>query len=277
MPVPIDDGPGGTRRPPRGAATRVQRAGADRHLYVALQPIVSLSSGRLVGAEALCRFPDMRPPKLRFAEADRAGLGPALQLAAASAALDAGHVLAAPSFVAVNLSTAVLLGPALPGVLDASRVPPDRVVFELGDTEAITLAPGLTRALGPLRERGVRLAVDASNATDDAFSQLLSLRPEVIKFGRTAVAEFATDPARRAFLVATNLLALEMGAAVAATGIEQPAELEAVRAVGVSYGQGYLLGHPTTDAATWRSWESRHWSLLSPGAPRRASGGGPGV
>ncbi len=244
----------------------------ETRLHVALQPIVSLDSGRLVGAESVCRFPGMRPPRWPVAGGRRAGLGPALELAAASAAFDTGALLAPPTFLSVEVSPGIVSGPVLAGVLERSHLSPERIVLALSGPVAVALARGLVRALNPLRERGVRLALDASQVADDSFSQLLALRPDVIRFGRPLIAGVARDPARRAVLVATNLRALEIGAKVVAADLEKPVALETVRSVGISYGQGCLLGHPTTDQTTWRSWQLRQWSLLAPDAPPAATG-----
>src|SRR5439155_11270329 len=53
------------------------------------QPIVELATGRVVGYEALARFPDPsgRPPNAYFAQAHRCGLGVELEMLALRAAL----------------------------------------------------------------------------------------------------------------------------------------------------------------------------------------------
>ena len=52
------------------------------------------------------------------------------------------------------------------------------------------------------------------------------------------------DPPRRALASALISFAAETGATIVAEGIESAAELAALRALGVGYGQGYHLGRP---------------------------------
>ncbi len=74
----------------RAAVTAIVRRRGFRTVF---QPVVALDSGRILGYEALTRFDDGTPPDRRFAEADRVGPGPALELACLQAALPAATAL----------------------------------------------------------------------------------------------------------------------------------------------------------------------------------------
>jgi EAL domain-containing protein (putative c-di-GMP-specific phosphodiesterase class I) len=110
-----------------------------------------------------------------------------------------------------------------------------------------------------LRERGVLLAVDDMGAGYASFSHVLKLRPDVIKLDRSMIVDIATNPAKRAFVTAIVLLALELDATITAEGIETREELDAVESLGVDHAQGFHIGRPDTSAATWRSWSGRLW------------------
>ena len=72
--------------PQRSEIERILREHAIEPVY---QPVASLTTGRLIGYEALARFPDApdRPPSTWFAQANACGLGPELEAAAIQAAL----------------------------------------------------------------------------------------------------------------------------------------------------------------------------------------------
>jgi EAL domain-containing protein (putative c-di-GMP-specific phosphodiesterase class I) len=60
-------------------------------------------------------------------------------------------------------------------------------------------------------------------------------------------------------VTALVLLALDLDASVTAEGIETPAELETLAALGVDCAQGYLLARPSTEPDRWRRWYHRNW------------------
>src|SRR5258708_1018453 len=83
-------------------------------MRVVFQPIVNLASGRVVGREALARFPDGKAPEVWIEAAHRAGLGIDVELLALTRALDARPE--GGGFVSLNLSPAALMCPTLPGL-----------------------------------------------------------------------------------------------------------------------------------------------------------------
>ena len=72
------------------SARRSSGSSSERAIEPLYQPVASLTTGRLIGYEALARFPDApdRPPSTWFAQANACGLGPELEAAAIQAALD---------------------------------------------------------------------------------------------------------------------------------------------------------------------------------------------
>jgi len=93
-----------------------------------------------------------------------------------------------------------------------------------------------------------RAAFDLRSTTPGpAFASLqhiVRLAPEGIKLDRTLTNHIEVDRARRALTSALISFASQTGATIVAEGIETRAEVEALRALGVAYGQGYFLGRP---------------------------------
>jgi EAL domain-containing protein (putative c-di-GMP-specific phosphodiesterase class I) len=185
------------------------------------------------------------------------GLGVDLELHAVLLALEAATGLPDDWYVSVNLSPATLVWPGLFGLLTGTPIAPSRIVVEMTEHASVDDYDELARALRPLREAGIRLAVDDAGAGYACFRHILCLSPDVIKLDRTLITGIDTDPARRALAAAVVTFARDMQATVVAEGIERSADLEAVRSLSVDAGQGYLFGRPTAVPADWRSWHEQ--------------------
>ena len=238
---------------------RVRDALEHGSITIALQPIIGLTTGNLAGVEALARFPDNGRPDVWFAEAHEVGHGADLELLAVRRALAVLAGLPEQVFLSVNASPSLITDARLAALLGDPSVPLHRIVLELTEHIPVDRYGDIISALLPLRERGLRLAIDDAGAGYASFAHVLKLRPDTIKLDRSLVADIDADPARRAFVTAIVLLALELDATVTAEGIENVRELEAVAALGVDHGQGYLLAKPTTEPDHWRAWQGASW------------------
>ena len=208
------------------------------------QPIVELRTGRLVGYEALARFPgqDNRSPDAFFNQAARVGLGSQLEGIAIAAALKAPR-RPPGTYLSLNLT---------PGAISSSVVraglPADLkdVVIELTEHELAPQDGALEAGLAELRSRGARIAIDDAGAGYAGLQQIMRVQPDIIKLDRSLVEHVDADGAKAALIEFFIVFARRIGAEVCTEGIETPGELEALAALGVSLGQGYLLGRPAT-------------------------------
>ncbi len=235
---------------------------------VALQPIVDLATGRWVAVEALARFPGGEPPDRWFADAHEAGVGTTLERRALERAIDLLPRLPAGVELSVNASPALVLDPAFGPLLDRCGDAGTRLVVEITEHESVARYEDIRAALLRHRQRGVRLAVDDTGAGYSSFAHVLRLRPDVIKLDRSLLVDIERDGARRAFVTAIVLMALELGARVTAEGVESAAELDVLATLGVDTVQGFLLARPSCDPAVWARWQDRDW-LAHTGAAAR--------
>jgi PAS domain S-box-containing protein len=249
------------------ARHRIDVVLADTALDIALQPIVNASSGRLAGAEALARFRDGRRPYVWFTEARETGQALELDRFAFFAGLDTMRDLPADCYLSVNASPELITDPDFAQRLIDANVALDRLVIEITEHVKISCYDDIRAALLPLRERGVRLAVDDTGAGYASFRHVLQLHPDIIKVDRSLIANIADDPARRVLVTALVLLARELGATVTAEGVETTTELITITTLGVHTTQGYLLARPTIDRRRWKAWHHRTWQ---PGAQMAA-------
>jgi EAL domain-containing protein (putative c-di-GMP-specific phosphodiesterase class I) len=248
-------------------STRVEEVLRDRMLITALQPILELSTGTVVGVEALTRFVSDGGDTAGewFAAAAEARVETELEFAALECALAAADHLPTQLYVALKVSPVTCLHPLLPGLLEESETKLDRVVLEL--TEPLT--PGqpaaLIAALAPLRRRGVRLAVAQFGTYRDSIRHIRQLGPDIIKLDRGFVAGIDRDTERHALGEAMTEFARQIGAEFIAEGIETPEELAAVAGLGVGAGQGYYLGRPSIRPLDWAGWSDPAWELRASG------------
>ena len=212
---------------------------------MALQPLVDLRGGRVVGYEALARFPEEAgwTPDRWFAEAGALGLGPQLEGAAVRSALRLLPDLPPGTSMAVNLSPEALCSDdrIVDRLADSS---PHRVVVELTEHARVAYSQQLTDRLVALREAGIRIAVDDAGSGYAGLEHILHLGPEVLKLDRVLVQGIAAHPGRQAMCEAMVRFTQRTGAELVAEGVETDADLEELRRLGVGLAQGFLLGRP---------------------------------
>jgi EAL domain-containing protein (putative c-di-GMP-specific phosphodiesterase class I)/DNA-binding NarL/FixJ family response regulator len=220
---------------------RVRQMVERSEFHTVFQPILDLRNSRVVGLEALSRFPD-RSPDVWFEDAAAAGLNEELELATLQLALKTAGQLPDGLYLSVNLSPATMTLPRFAQVLDG--FPLDRLVIEVTEHAPVEDYDALDAVVAPLRAAGCRLAVDDVGAGFSSLRHILRLAPDVIKLDLSLTRHIDSDPPRRALATALISFASAINAAIVAEGIETQDEVDALRALGVTYGQGYHLSRP---------------------------------
>ncbi len=213
-----------------------------------LQPIVSLTDGSTVGYEALSRFPQTpeRPPDRWVAEAHAVGLGLELEAMCVRRAVVLRGQLPDGVYLSVNMSPDAVLTPAMEAAVGAG--PLDGLVIEITEHDAVSDYARLAARLADYRARGARVAIDDAGAGHASMRHVAQLAPDYIKVDRSLIHDLHVDHAKRALVRSMVTLEPELGATIIAEGIERAEELRALRALGVPFGQGYLLGRPAATA-----------------------------
>ena len=242
--------------------TRIRAMIDGNKLLTAFQPIYNLAAGHIIGAEALTRFvyEDGTGPEFWFREAAAVGLAEDLEIAALETALKAAPGLPPDVYVALNASPSTCLDPRLPGILERSGLALDRIVLELTERLEVEEYCPLISALEPLRRRGLRIAIDDAGSGFASLRHVLHIRPDIIKLDRTLITGIQDDDAQRALGAAMTEFARRLGATLVAEGIETESELATVTELGMTAGQGYLLGRPTVAEHDWENWRLQTWA-----------------
>ncbi len=222
----------------------IRRVVSERDFEVVFQSIHDVAGGKVVGVEALARFPcEPFRPDAFFEQAAKLGIGIELEIAIVRRVLFLMPQLPHDVFVAINISPpAALVAPwseLLAGV-DASRI-----VLEITEHDAVPDYAALDDVLESCRAKGIRVAVDDVGAGFASFSHVLELGPEFVKIDQSITRHIDVDDARRRLAQAIAEFASQIGATVIAEGVESQGELDAVGASGIACVQGYYLSRPT--------------------------------
>ncbi|WP_200939501.1 EAL domain-containing protein [Aureimonas sp. Leaf454] len=229
----------------RARIEAVLAAGGPTMLF---QPIIMLSDQRVVGVEALARFSaePLRTPDKWFAEAADVGLRIELETAAIRNAIESWHGIWAdlPLQLGLNCSPTTIIEGRLEDLF--RDLPADRIVLELTEHDQVEDYLILNDRLRPLRDLGVKVAIDDTGSGYASMRHILTTRPNIIKLDISLTKRIDLDPMRRALAEALIGFATGFGGRVVAEGVETERELEALRAIGVQAAQGYHIARPMT-------------------------------
>ncbi|WP_146190557.1 sensor domain-containing phosphodiesterase [Palleronia abyssalis] len=215
-----------------------------RAFSIVFQPIFDLSAMQVIGCEALSRF-DMSvdaSPAPWFQAARAVGLSEELEMAAFKAAVEAVRYLPDEFYVSVNLSPATILSVDVLAEIPAALH--SRLVVEVAEEDKIKDDLAMAEALLPLRDVGLRIAIDDAGAGSAGIQRLVKLAPDIVKLDISLTKGIDMEIGKSAMAAAMVYFAAKTGAKVTAEGIETKAELCALQALGVHCGQGWFLGRP---------------------------------
>ena len=254
----------------------------EEEIYVAYQPLVSLRSGEVVGAEALARW---RHP-------DRGAISPVEFIPVAE---DSGliHELGAqvmrraarectawqddPDFagIAVNVSVRQLVQPdelatLLREVIAAEGIPPGFLTLEITESVLIERLDDARDALESLNDLGVRLSLDDFGTGFSSLSYLADLPFDSVKIDLSLIRNIVDRP-QAAVLVAAIIDAVQaLGKQVIAEGVETLEQATRLQELDCDIAQGFYFAKPMVpDMLTALIQDQPSWLPLS-GRPRKA-------
>jgi EAL domain-containing protein (putative c-di-GMP-specific phosphodiesterase class I)/GGDEF domain-containing protein len=256
----------------RGLDLDLERALRANELELNYLPVMDLSSGRPVGAEALVRWRhpqagDISPANI-IGIADRTGLAGQLAFWVLNAALREaaqwrGRAVREPRF-SVNLSAKTITDRELPSVVEQSvktwNLPPERLTLEIPESSAISEAERATAVLTRLKAVGVRISLDDFGSGFSSLSELRKLPIDEIKIDRPYVSGMLGDRGDRALVRTAIDLAHHFEIAAVAEGVETPGVLDELQRLGCDYAQGFLIARPLSERA-FRDWWSSHTAV----------------
>jgi diguanylate cyclase (GGDEF)-like protein len=129
-------------------------------------------------------------------------------------------------------------------VLAETGVPADSLELEITEMSATQSEPAIIDRLRALREMGIRISIDDFGTGFSSVSVLRVFPVDALKIDTSFVRDVVSDPNDAAIAGAVVALAKAMNLTVIAEGVENPAQLEFLRAQGCEMWQGYLCCPP---------------------------------
>jgi diguanylate cyclase (GGDEF)-like protein/PAS domain S-box-containing protein len=128
--------------------------------------------------------------------------------------------------------------------LGRSRVPADKICFEITETAAVANLSQASHLIGILKEYGCRFALDDFGSGMSSFAYLKNLPVDFLKIDGNFVRDMARDPIDRAMVAAIHQVGHVMGIQTIAEFVEDEEILAALREIGVNYAQGFGISLP---------------------------------
>ncbi len=225
-------------------------------LYLEYQPQVCLSTGAIVGVEALIRWQHPErgvvPPLDFIGIAEDIGLILPIGewvLSTACRQLASWKKAGAPPLrLSVNLSPRQFQSPSLISfvskVVDESCLAPGRLDLEITESLAMRDTELTISVLQRMKELGVSASIDDFGTGYSSLSYLKTLPIDRLKMDELFVREIASNPMDETIVDAIIKMAHSMRLGVVAEGVEQGAQRDVLRRLGCDEMQGFLFSRP---------------------------------
>ncbi|PCD00816.1 EAL domain-containing protein [Halopseudomonas pelagia] len=246
-------------------AERLTKALDRGELLLYYQPQVDLPSGRLIGAEALCRWHDDEWGWVSPAEfiplAERRGLIRRLGTWVLSevarqllAWRQIGFTL--PGRLSINISAQQFADPDLASHITSllATVPPSAIGLELTESDFMRdpeQAIGITQTL---HNSGFSLSIDDFGTGYSSLSYLRRFSADTLKIDISFVRDILTSHHDQVIVQTIIAMAVALGMGTIAEGVETQGQAELLASMGCHQAQGYLHGRPLPASAFTEAW-----------------------
>ncbi|MBB6511002.1 MULTISPECIES: EAL domain-containing protein [Rhizobium/Agrobacterium group] len=122
--------------------------------------------------------------------------------------------------------------------------PLDRIIFEFTENEELDTKHVL-HILRTYRDMGFKTAIDDFGSGHSGLGLLSHFQPDIVKLDMDMIRGIDTDPVRRTIVKHTLRMLEELNIVPLCEGVETVGEMSALRDLGVSLIQGYLLAKPS--------------------------------
>jgi len=255
------------------------RLGLERREIVPYYQIqLDAKTREIAGLEALARWihPEkgVLSPAVFLKVADENGLAAEIDAAILSRVLEdrldwqaQGAVVPR---VAVNISGPRLFDPGLLANLEALKIPPGALSFELVETIFLDDSDDrLVASIERIKQMGIDIEIDDFGSGHASLIGLARLRPKRLKIDRQLVTDIVGSKEQHRVVGSIVEIAKALNVEVIAEGVETEGHAEVLTAIGCDTLQGYALGYPAPAADIARLIAPRALNHATPGVGAR--------
>jgi EAL domain-containing protein (putative c-di-GMP-specific phosphodiesterase class I) len=229
----------------------------NRTLWTAFQTIVEIDSRQIMGWEGLSRGPrgsEAEYPMVLFGRAARYGLTEELERACRRQIFADWTEFGATERLFVNTVPATIRDSSFlgRGVIEylGPKLSPRFVTLEITERQVIENLTLYREAMHAFTDLGFSFAIDDLGAGYSGLETVAALRPNYLKIDMGLVRDLHQKKVNQQVVKAINEMGIGVGATVIAEGIQTKEESDAVRSLGIRYGQGYLFARPLDPKAS---------------------------
>jgi diguanylate cyclase len=233
---------------------RLSNALSYGEFQVFYQPVYGFATQRVVGVEALCRWPQrdhqFAQPDVFIPQAETSGfivqLGEWVMNTAVDQVAKWQGEFDVDLHLAVNLSSRQFLHHGLlrsiESVVRARKLRANTLEFEITESVAMHDADGSVGIMRQLKSLGLALALDDFGTGYSSLAYLKRFPLDKLKIDKSFVRDIPNDDNDLAIVSAIIAMAHALGLRVQAEGVETQAQADFLADCGCEYGQGYLWG-----------------------------------
>ncbi len=249
--------------------SRLRRGIERSEFFLRYQPQVDVSSGRILGVEALLRWNDPQQgeiyPKDFISIAEELGLivplGEWVFRTACQQIRAWDHEGYKDITVSVNLSPRQFISrkllPSMKSALLETGIDPSRIDLEITETVAMRNLEQSVEILSELRRVGATISIDDFGVGYSSLGQLKRLPVQTLKIDRSFITQIPEDPNSCSITEAIIAMGKRLHLRVIAEGVETQAQLEFLKVNGCDAYQGYLYAKPLTTSETTALFKSQ--------------------
>jgi diguanylate cyclase (GGDEF)-like protein len=234
-------------------APRIRSALKDGRFMLEFQPIYSLKTGDITHYECLIRMigeksGEVYQPQQFIPVAEDMGLIYQIDCWAMNRAFEMLDKLPEHISLAINLSSHALLNEGFYGLvqdkLQEIEVNPERIIFEITETTAISNYKQAKRMVTQIQSLGCNFALDDFGAGFNSYNYLKHFPVDILKIDGSFITQLEHDPVDQLLVKSMIDIAHRLGKKTVAEYVERESTLELLKNYGVDYIQGFLIGRP---------------------------------
>ena len=225
------------------------------HIRTFYQPIFSLKTGAVLGYEALSRITlpscEFGIEQLFLAASQMQKLWE-FEMLCRTRALQAARQKPMGTKLFLNVDPNVIYDPELRTGFTREKLleyglDANDIIFEITEKNDITDLAAFTAAVSHYQSQQFKIAIDDFGSGYSGFNRVCTVSPSYVKLDMALVHCLHTDTSKQALVRGMVQFCRELQIQLIAEGIETAEELTELMRLGVTYGQGFLLGRPSED------------------------------